>query len=25
MIVITYLHLLFLAIRQMRIIKWGSW
>jgi hypothetical protein len=24
MIVITYLHLLFLAIRQMRIIKWGS-
>ena len=25
MIVITYLHLLFQAIRQMRIIKWGSW
>ena len=24
MIVITYLHLLFLAIQQMRIIKWGS-
>jgi len=24
MIVITYLHLLFLAIRQMRIAKWGS-
>jgi hypothetical protein len=24
MIVFIYLHLLFLAIRQMRIIKWGS-
>lgn len=24
MIVITYLHLLFLAIRQMRIVKWDS-
>ena len=24
MIVITYLHLMFLAIKQMKIVKWGS-